>query len=305
MRAPCKYMSPLTRELWDGFSVRFKSDNSPNVYFGDINQCMEVVEKDLLEFHQGDADKYYDYLLKEVQKKNLKSTTMKKKIKELHKFSEYIMEQTESLIPDDFNNYFYIYAIQYFKDEDLQDLPQLNELDKLMEVAKDNIMHYAILAIAHRMGLRSTQVCNQKISDIVVDPNGAYFILDKNDVRYVPDDVWTILNIYLETYRINSDSEYLFYNTRGAKLNTQYICAMMKNLCKKAGIRSMSYADIRNTCGAVLFAYDARPDQVAKQLGIGMAHVKRYDNIVYRNNVHRKIAQLVQLKVKPPIQKDT
>lgn len=72
MRVPCKYMSPLTRELWNGFSVRFKSDNSPNVYFGDINQCMEVVKKDLLEFQQEDADKYYNFLLKEVQKKILK-----------------------------------------------------------------------------------------------------------------------------------------------------------------------------------------------------------------------------------------
>lgn len=178
------------------------------------------------------------------------------------------------------------------------------ELDQLMEAAKDNIMYYAILAIAHRMGLKSTQVCNQKISDIVVDPYGAYFILDKNDVRYVPDDVWEILKIYLETYCINSDTEYLFFNKWGAKLNTQYICAMMKILCKKAGLRSMSYTEIRNTCGAVLFAYDARPDQVAKQMGIGMAHVKRYDNIVYRNNVQREVAQLVQSKVNPPIQEN-
>lgn len=301
MRTPCQFMSPATQEFWDRFAVRLKNKNSPSVYFGDINQCMEIVEKDLLEFCQADADKYYHYLLEEVRVGNLQTTTLKKKIKELHKFSEYITEQAETSVPDSFDDFFYIYAVQYFKDEELRDLPQLDDLDKLMDAAKDNIMHYAILSIAHRMGLKSTQVCNQKIKDIVVDPNGAYFILNKTDVRFVPDDVWDILKIYLETYRTNSNIDYLFYNKRGTKLNTQYISAMMKALCKQAGIRAMSYTDIRNTCGAVLFAYNARPDQVAQQMGIGMAHIKRYNNVVYRNNIHRQTAQLVHLKVEPPV----
>lgn len=299
MRTPCRFMSLKTQEFWDGFSTRLKNKNSPNVYFGDINQCMEIAEKDLLEFHQADADKYYQYLIEEVKAKNLQTTTMKKKIKELHKFSEFITEQAEG-VPDGFENFFYIYAVQYFKDEELRDLPQLDDLDKLMDAAKDNIMHYAILSIAHRMGLKSTQVCDQKIKDIVVDPNGAYFILNKTDVRFVPDDVWAILNIYLETYRTNSHIDYLFYNKRGRKLNTQYISSMMKALCKRAGTRAMSYTDIRNTCGAVLFAYNARPDQVAQQMGIGLAHIRRYDNVVYRRNIQRETSQLVHLKVEPP-----
>lgn len=160
MRTPCQFMSLKTQEFWDGFSTRLKNKNSPNVYFGDINQCMEIAEKDLLEFHQADADKYYQYLIEEVKAKNLQTTTMKKKIKELHKFSEFITEQAEG-VPDGFENFFYIYAVQYFKDEELRDLPQLDDLDKLMDAAKDNIMHYAILSIAHRMGLKSTQVCDQ------------------------------------------------------------------------------------------------------------------------------------------------
>lgn len=301
MRTPCQFMSPATQEFWDRFATRLKNKNSPSVYFGDINQCMEVAEKDLLEFRQKDADRYYHFLLEEVRAGNLQTTTLKKKIKELHKFSEYISEQDDCKVPHTFENFFYRYAVQYFQDEELRNLPMLEELDKLMDAAKDNIMHYTILCIAHRMGLKSTQVCKQKVSDIVVDPNGVYFILDKNDVRYVPDDVWSVLKIYLETYRTNSNIEYLFYNKRGGKLNTQYISSMMKELCKHAGIIPMSYTDIRNTCGAVLFAYNARPDQVAQQMGIGMAHIKRYDNVVYRNNIHRETAQLVHLKVEPPV----
>lgn len=301
MRTPCQFMSPATQEFWDRFAARLKNKNSPSVYFGDINQCMEIAEKDLLDFHQADADKYYHYLLEEVREGKLQATTMKKKIKELHKFSEFITEQDDYTVPDTFENFFYIYAVQYFQDEELRNLPQLEELDKLMDAAKGNIMQYAILAIAHRMGLKSTQVCGQKISDIVVDPNGAYFILDKRNACYVPEDVWKILKIYLETYRRDSRNDYLFYNTRGGKLNTQYISSMMKELCKRAGTRALSYTDIRNTCGAVLFAYGARPDQVAEQLGIGMTHIKRYENIVYRHNIQREASELVHLKVEPPV----
>lgn len=304
MRAPSNYMSQLTKDFWDKFALRFKNSNSPNVYFGDINQFMDIVEKDILDIRQNDADKYYNDLLRQVREGRLQANTMKKKIKELHKFSEFITEQHEDKVPRGFQNFFYTYAVQYFKDEDLQQLPQLGDLEKLMEAAKDNIMYYTILSIGHRMGLKSTQICSQKVSDIVVDPNGAYFIMDKSEIRYVPDDVWTILTLYMEKYRTRPNVEYLFYNKRGAKLNTQYISAMMKELCQKAGIRPYSYTDIRNTCGAVLFAYDARADQVAQQLGIGMAHVRRYDNVVYRNNMHKEIAKLVHLQVKPPVDEE-
>lgn len=300
MRASCEYMSIGTQRLWDRFAIRFRCKNSRSVYYGDINQCMEISKKDLLEFCQEDADKYYQYLLSEVRSGNLHATTVKKKIKELHTFSKYITEQESSSAPSYFKDFFYIYAIQFFGDEELRNLPRLEDIDKLMDAAKSNIMHYAILSLAHRVGLKSTQICNQKISDIVSDPNGVYFILDKDKIRYIPDDVWAILQIYLETYRAGSDIEYLFYNKRGRKLNVQYISSMMKDLCKRAGTKPISYMDVRNTCGAVLFASGAQPDQVAHQMGIGMKHIRRYDNIIYRHNMQRETAKLVNLRVVPP-----
>lgn len=42
---------------------------------------------------------------------------------------------------------------------------------------------------------------------------------------------------------------------------------MLKKFTSLAGISSYSAENIRNTCGVTLFAYGAKPEQVARQMG--------------------------------------
>lgn len=304
LREESLFISEKTMTIWNDFSKRFRNSNSINVYFGDINEFLDYCRKDFIEITQIDADKHYEYLQSKVKRKELRLTTVKKKIKELHKFSDFIVENRETYkIRKEFDNFFYRYAVQYFSDEELQNVPTLEEIDKIMEAAKDNIMLYTILAMVERMGLKSTDICRLKLEDIVSDPNGVYAIVNREkekQIYYIPEDVVQILELYLEQ-RKNVD--YLFYNKWGKPLNVQYLHTKTKELTKKAKVPRYSLKDLRKVCGVVLFAYGARPEQVAKQMGITSIHIRRYDNEIYNKNLLKEINDLVHLKIVPPKEK--
>lgn len=306
MREASFFMKQDTLKIWKLFSKRFRNANSCNVYFGDINEFLDYCKKDFLDITQIDADQFYHYLHEKVKQDLLRLTTVKKKIKELHKFSDFIIEiaQQELVkIPHTFDNFFYRYAVQYFAEEEIKKVPTLTEIDKLMDVAKNDIMTYTILAIVERIGLKSTDICNLKPNDIIRDGKESFLIIKRKkerEIRLIPEDVWIILEDYLN-HRLHY--EYLFYNKWGKKLNTQYFHLKMRTLTEQAGVPHYSLKDLRNVCGIVLFAYGVKPKQVAQQLGITTMHVGRYDKESYGKNMMKEVDKLVHLKIMPPDQK--
>lgn len=74
-------------------------------------------------------------------------------------------------------------------------------------------MYYTIITFVQRVGFKSTLIIDLKLQDIVVDKNGAYLVI-KNTIKYLPKDVWKVLELYL-THRQDSDVKYLFYNRCG------------------------------------------------------------------------------------------
>lgn len=305
MRQPSAYMKKETQEeIWSAFAERFKNKTSIDIYFGDINECMDICKKDFTDITQADANEYYHCLLKRVKEENLQMTTMKKKIKELHKFSDFIVKNRENYsVPAIFDNFFYRYAVEYFSDEELKKVAVLPDVDKLFDATKDNLMLYTILAIVYRIGLKSTEICSLKEKDVIADPKGVYLIIrkeDKQKVKYVPEDVSVILDKYMGE---RESREYLFYNQWGKKLNTQYLHRKMRELSQKAGTINYSLQDIRNACGCMMFAYGATKEQVSEQLGITTMHIKRYDQIIYGHNLEQYANSLVHIKIELPTEK--
>lgn len=298
MRKPSEYASQLTLSAWLDFSKRLEAV-SRNSYCGDINEYMDFCRKDLLETKRIDADRYYEYLLSKVRDAKMKATTMGKKIREIHKFSEYIAhEKAKYQAPGVFEDFFYEYLIRLVSADQLVSPVPVEHLDALLKVAESNPMYYTMLVLFGRMGLSSTEVCALKPNDLVSDPNGVFIILRESDeMRYVPEDAAAVLEHYLS---LRKDCEYLFYNRSQNKLNVQYCHLMMKKLTKEAGVPGYSARDLRNTCGSILFAYGAKPEQVATQLGITQMHIKRYDNVLYTDNLSKTANDLVKIKIEPP-----
>lgn len=298
MRKPSDYASKQTQNAWMDFSKRLE-EVSRNSYCGDINEYMDYCKKDLLNTKRADASRYYEYLMSKVRESKMKATTMGKKIREIHKFSEYIChEKAKYQVPGVFDDFFYEYLIRLANSDQLVSPVPMEDLDALLKAAEQNPMYYTMLVLFGRMGLLSTEVCALKPNDLVSDPNGVFIILrDSDEMRYVPEDVADVLEHYLS---VRKDCEYLFYNRSGNKLNVQYCHLMMKKLTAQAGVPGYSARDLRNTCGSIMFAYGAKPEQVAGQLGITQMHIKRYDNVLYADNLGKAANNLVKIKIEPP-----
>lgn len=300
MREASIYASKkIKEEIWSEFSKRFKNAASHNVYFCDINEAMDYLEKDFLGFRQSDADKYYNYLIKKTKSHLLKATTVKKKLNELHKFSEFIVEYRDTFsVPQEFENFFQKYAIQYVADYETTELMPIENIDAILQSARENLMDYLILSLAFRMMLKSTQITELKKEDFIADPNGVYLIMpNKKDIKYVPEDIVVILEKYLDR---REDKEFLFYNKWGRKLNKQYLHRMLRKHTRQAGVPDCSMQDLRNTGAGVMFAYGVEPQHVARQMGITSIHIKRYDNVLYKYNLMKEANDVVQLKILPP-----
>ena len=63
-----------------------------------------------------------------------------------------------------------------------------------------------------------------------------------------------------------------------------YISRMMKKYTTLAGIPSYSAESLRNSCAYTMFAYDAKPEQVAREMGVTESQIRRYKNMNYMDN---------------------
>ncbi|MDD3361840.1 MAG: tyrosine-type recombinase/integrase [Hespellia sp.] len=118
--------------------------------------------------------------------------------------------------------------------------------------------------LLQRTGLSSTEIGNLKPKDLAVYDNDAYFMISTRETPcFVPEDAFAILLSYMEQ---RQDKEYLFYNSRGNRLNTMYFSRMMKIYTQMADIPSYSAESLRSTCGVIMYAYGADSKQVTLQM---------------------------------------
>ncbi len=289
----------IKQEIWPDFVAHFKSSSTAASYKADLDEVMNILEKDFLKLTKKDVEVYFADLQRKVEEKKLQPITVSKKIKEAHSFATYILENKEKYkirksYKDEFEPYLKVVA----KQEKFVNSVPIEDVDRLFQAAKEDEMAYCILALMHRAGLSSTEIIQLKMDNLGVYDNGVYaFVEGRKEYCYIPEDVAQILESYIST---RSDKEFLFYNGRGNPLNTMYISRMMKKYTLQAGIPAYSAEHIRNTCAVTMFAYGATQKQVAGQLGITQIQVKRYKNLSYKENLMREANALVKLKLTPP-----
>ncbi len=299
MREPSIYLSVTTTMIWERFTHHFRNVKTSETYFGDLNEFLDMIQKDFLAIQQQDAEQYYQTMKKRVESQEIRSKTLEKKLKELHAFADFILHQKNDYeIPDSFQDYFYSYLIYFDKEDRVKDVFPIEDLDKMLRAAEEEYMTYTILVLFYRMGLLSTDVCAIKPGDFVEKEGQRYLILrEKKEVAYIPQDVTEILKRYEE---VREDHEYYFFNGRGNPLNTMYLHRMMRRITKKAGVSDYSAMDLRSAYAGTLYAYGAKDDQVADQIRITQMHIKRYENEDFQIDIKENAANLIKMVVLPP-----
>lgn len=295
-----QFVSDLVKNhIWQDFTAHFRSETTAASYQADILEVMEYFQKDFLELGCREAHSYFEYLQEKVREKKIQPATMAKKFRELHSFAEFICENKEKYrVRQSYEDVFYPYLKRVAKQEKYTKSIPVEELDRLLKAAEEDIMAYTILVLLLRVGLSSTEMIGLKPEDFSAYDNGVYVAVEgRKEACFIPEDVFVVLEKYLQQ---RESHPYLFYNQRGNALNLMYISRMMKKYTAVAGIPSYSAETIRNTCGVTMFAYGAEPEQVARQMGITEIQVHRYRNISYKENLQQAANNLVKLKVEPP-----
>lgn len=297
------YASEFTSQvIWKDFTAHFKSDTTAASYEADLSEIMDYFEKDILEIGKEDIKEYYEAMQNKITQNLIKGSTVAKKFRELHSFAEYICENKERYkIPSSYRDEYYPYLKSLEKQNKFAKSVPVNQIDRLLAAAEDEIQSYTILVLLYRAGLTSTEIIALKPEDLALYENGMYVhVSGRKQLCYIPEDAAEILNQYMMQ---RQDGEYLFQNKRGNRLNLMYISRLMKKLSKKAGVQVCSAQSIRNTCGVTLYAYGVKSGQVASQLGVTEVQIHRYKDMAYREYLQKNANELVKLKVIPPKEK--
>lgn len=288
----------IKQVIWPEFIAHFKSKSSKASYQADIIEFLAYTKKDFLDIRSGDIKKYYEFINKKVSTGMIQSSTMAKKIRELHSFAKFIVENRERYhFPNTFRDYFFSYLEDIGEQEKYAKSVPVEHIDKLLKAAESDLMAYTILVLMHRAGLSSTEIINLRQDDFAAYDNGVYVSTIKKDICFIPEDAHLVLEQYIAVCTCH---DFLFYNRRGDKLNTMYISRLMKKYTAKADLPPYSAETIRNTCGFTMFAYGANTNQVAAQMGITNIQIKRYKSLSYRENLMSAANHLVKIRVDLP-----
>lgn len=287
------------QEIWLDFIAHFKNHITAESYQSDLREFVTFVKKDFLKVNAGDVRKYYEFQKKKTEQKKLQPSTLAKKVREINSFSEYLLENQERLgIPDTYENYFTPYMKVIKKVSNYANSIPTEHIDKLLKAAEKNMMDYCILTFLYRIGLSSTEIGELKPGSIGAYDNGVYLTVPgRQDACFMPEDVYRILLRYLA---LREDNEFLFFNSRGNKLNPMYISRLMKKYTTSAGVPAYSAEALRNSCIYTMFAYHAGPEQIAKEMGVTDSQIRRYNNINYIDTSSREIRNMVKIRVDEP-----
>lgn len=293
------FFIPEMQTIWKHFISHFKNKNSAASYQSDTIEFLEFVQKSFLEVTASDVESYFNLQQEKIKEKELQPSTVAKKIRELNSLAMYIEENKEYYqIKKTYQNHFAAYLPYIEKMSKFANSVPIEDIDKLLIVAQPNYMAYCIITLLYRMGLSSTEIIELTPEDFAIYDNGVYLKVPKRrEVCFVPEDVYKIIEKYL-SQRV--ENKYLFYNSRGSKLNTMYISRMMKKYTTLAGIPSYSAESLRNSCAYTMFAYEVKPEQVAREMGVTESQIRRYKNMNYMDTTSRAIRGLVKLKAEPP-----
>ena len=226
--------SPLLLKYIDYLEFERKlSDNTINSYKNDLTTFDMYFSNDLVNLTHKDISKYLESL------DNLATRSIAHNLTVINSFYNFLVD--DKYIKENPCNYISLPKIP-------QKLPNYlteDEINKLLDIKLVTPYDYrnkAMLELLYATGLRISELCNLKITDI--DLNNALIRVfgkgKKERIIPITDLVIKYLVIYIEEYRNeilkNKDSEYLFISNSQKQISRQAFFKFIKAQCKYCGI---------------------------------------------------------------------
>ncbi len=266
------------------------SEHTLKSYHDDLEQFNVFLKQEYLElsaFEYKDARNYLSYLYS----KNLKRTSVSRKISTLRSFYEYWMTQDEKVI----NPFIQLvhpkkeqYLPHFFYEEEMEAL-----FDTVEKDPKKGLRDRVILELLYATGIRVSELVHIKESDLDMNLPGVKVLGKGGKERFIPFGEFCKQSIerYLELFKpkIKNDHNYLLVNMNGAPITERGVRYVLNDVVKRtAGVTDIHPHKLRHTFATHMLNQGADLRTVQSLLGhVNLSTTGRYTHVT--NEQLRKV----------------
>ncbi len=162
-----------------------------------------------------------------------------------------------------------------------EEMVKLITMPNALEETESRARDRAMLVLLYSSGLRASELCDLKIEDFKT--NGTVLIKcgKRGKTRSVPITLEAInaLNHYIDKYR-GKEPGYLFQTMMGKQIRRQFLCAMVNEYAKKAGLEGITTHTLRHACATHLLEQGADIRMIQELLGhSSIASTQKYTHL--------------------------
>ncbi|MEJ7454250.1 tyrosine recombinase XerC [Staphylococcus warneri] len=258
------------------------SDHTLKSYRDDIVQFNDFLYQeslDLNDFEYKDARNYLSFLYS----KNLKRTTVSRKISTLRTFYEYWMTQDESVV----NPFVQLvhpkkeqYLPQFFYEEEMEALFKTVETD-----SKKGMRDKVILELLYATGIRVSELVHIKTQDLDMKLPGVKVLGKGNKERFIPFSEFCKQSIerYLKEFKPlkHVDHDYLIVNIQGQPITERGVRYVLNDVVKRtSGVTNIHPHKLRHTFATHLLNQGADLRTVQSLLGhVNLSTTGKYTHV--------------------------
>ncbi|MCG7338642.1 tyrosine recombinase XerC [Staphylococcus sp. ACRSN] len=266
------------------------SEHTLKSYHDDLEQFNMFLNQEYLNlstFEYKDARNYLSFLYS----KNLKRTSVSRKISTLRSFYEYWMTQDDEVI----NPFVQLvhpkkeqYLPHFFYEEEMEALFDAVENDD-----KKGLRDRVILEMLYATGIRVSELVNIKMTDIDLSLPGVKVLGKGGKERFIPFGEFCRQSIerYVEGFKpkINANHKYLLVNMNGAPITERGVRYVLNNVVKRtSGVTEIHPHKLRHTFATHMLNQGADLRTVQSLLGhVNLSTTGRYTHVT--NDQLRKV----------------
>lgn len=257
-------------------------DHTLKSYHDDIVQFNDFLYQeslDLNDFEYKDARNYLSFLYS----KNLKRTTVSRKISTLRTFYEYWMTQDESVV----NPFVQLvhpkkeqYLPQFFYEEEMEALFKTVDTD-----SKKGMRDKVILELLYATGIRVSELVHIKTQDLDMKLPGVKVLGKGNKERFIPFGEFCKQSIerYLKEFKPlkHVDHDYLIVNMQGQPITERGVRYVLNDVVKRtSGVTNIHPHKLRHTFATHLLNQGADLRTVQSLLGhVNLSTTGKYTHV--------------------------
>jgi integrase/recombinase XerC len=258
------------------------SDHTLKSYYDDIHQFNDFLQQehlDLNSFEYKDARNFLSFLYS----KNLKRTTVSRKISTLRSFYEYWMTRDESVVNP------FVQLVHPKKEQYLPHFFYEEEMEALFKTvssdAKKGLRDRVILELLYATGIRVSELVNIREQDLDMSSPGVKVLGKGNKERFIPFGEFCKQSIeaYLSQFKpkLNSDHNFLLVNMKGDPITERGVRFVLNDVVKRtAGVTDIHPHKLRHTFATHMLNEGADLRTVQSLLGhVNLSTTGRYTHV--------------------------